>query len=178
MRYLIKFTSLLVLGIITLQSCKKENWVLPPNKFYFQIIKNGTPLNSITLDSLKLYYYDGNEKIYSFPNAEGAETGRHIRKPSMYSGNSLEHAIELEKNDIRVCGYIVGHEGYWYYQFPDGDIDTLYITTKELSNKEGMKDPCYCSHPFITVQYNGKDATIHPTLKAGDGKNIYVLEKQ
>lgn len=166
---------LFFLILSTLFSCRKsERWNLPPNRFYFQIVKNGQHLDSNTLDSLKMFIIDENGvKHYEHPIEY--DIRNFLEKPSIILGNTA-----LDSQGVLLVGYLnaFGVEYHnWYFEFPDGDVDTLYVESKEYKlNKDGMKDDCYCQHPMSVVQYNGRDAHKHPTLKAG-GKPIFVLEK-
>ena len=170
---------LLVLStIIFLTSCERiapNSWNLPPNKFYYQITENGVHLSSTDLDSLKFYYINENgTKVYRDQGTDN-EAANHVLKPSWISGNE-----SLDAEGVRLCMELnpfgVSHNT-WYFEYPDGSIDTLYVESKEISKVEGRKDACYCTTPFSVVRLNGKDAFIHPTLKPVDNKPIWVLER-
>jgi hypothetical protein len=172
--------SMVVIGIC---ACKKGNvedkWIptAPPNIFYFQIIHQGNTLPDSVLDSLKLYYYEDGYKIERWPNSEGAINGEFIRLPS---DEGINKNLNLEAYGIRAAPYVNnwGINTVWYFEYENGDIDTLLIESNRLEYEDALLDPCYCQYPYSKIQYNGKDATIHPNLRAGDGKNVYVLEKQ
>lgn len=169
------------IGAIILTSCNKtieiedpNSWTLPPNKFLFQITQNGERLADSTLNNLKMFYVDHDRRVYEAPN-ELLDNRNHIILPSYMSNDGY-----LEEYGVRsgpyVNGFAVEHNT-WYFEFPNGDIDTLYVENKILSEEEGKRDECYCINPFTVMWYNGKDAYKHPTIKASSGKPIWVLEK-
>ncbi len=128
-------------------SCKQitpDPWVLPPNLFYYQIVQYGVPLSGTELDSLKFYYID---ELGSKVHRSGSdnESANHVLKPSWISGNE---ALDIE--GVRICMVLnslgVQHNT-WYFEYPDGSIDTLYVESKEISKSEGGEDPCYCITP-------------------------------
>lgn len=175
----------IIIGALTfffVTACNKEKidpsnrWTLPPNVFYYQLLKSTNEhLSSVEIDSLKLFYIntDG-ERQYSNPT-EGLDYPQFTFRPSFHgsSDNILDDAGILMLLDINGRGLTINT---WYLEQMDGRIDTLYVESKKISQKEGMQDPCYCTDPFTVVRLNGKDATIHPTLRSSAGKNVYVLK--
>jgi hypothetical protein len=174
---------LLLFPILLWLSCKKKEqppWMLPPNDFYFQIIYHNEKLPDTVLNQLALFYVDkdGKKVYYNKSTDTVGGIANHIRFCYEFDGGNST----LDAQGVRVGAYVnvfgVGNNNYWYFEFPNGDIDTLYVESKHLSDEDAYKDPCSCNNPFTVVKYNGKDATIHPNLKPQSGKNIYVLEKQ
>lgn len=157
-------------------ACKQKDpdWILPPNKFYYQITQNSMPLSTVVLDSLKFYYINENGiKIYNSENVEG--DGEHVLLPSKIGSDYLDAEGVRACLELNIFG--VQHNT-WYFEYPDGSIDTLYVESQQIPKSEGRKDPCYCIAPFTVVRLNGRDAYIHPTLKPVDNKPIWVLERQ
>lgn len=182
MKTLIISLSIIVLGVL-LFSCNKNKiievedpdpWILPPNSFFFQITRNGEKLPDSVLADLKLFYIDHDRRIYEDPN-EKLDNREHILLPSYMSSN-----IHLDEQGVRIAPYVNGfgvEHNTWYFEFSNGDIDTLYVESQEISSEEGRQNECYCKYPFSVVRFNGKDAQKHPTLNAASGKPIWVLEK-
>ncbi len=182
MKTLIISLSIIVLGVL-LFSCNKNKvievedpdpWILPPNSFFFQITRNGEKLPDSVLTDLKLFYIDRDRRIYEAPN-EKLDNREHILLPSYMSSN-----IHLDEQGVRLAPYINGsgvEYNTWYFEHPTGDIDTLYVESQKISKAEGRQNECYCINPFSVVRFNGKDAYKHSTLKATDGKPVWVLEK-
>lgn len=171
-----------IICIIFLFSCKKKDinnpdyWDLPPNRFFFQILKDGAQLDDSTLSVLKMYYIDKNGyKVYR-NKSETMDFPEHIYLPSRYGDHHLDSL------GIRVNYFLPGMATFnnvneWYFEYGNGDIDTLYVEGKEISNQEGRNNDCYCTTPITVVRFNGRNAYKHPTLTADGGKPIYVLEK-
>jgi len=176
----------IIIGALTfffVTACNKEKidpsnrWTLPPNMFFFQLIKpNNERLTLQEMDSLKLFYIntDGERQYYN--PREGLDYPQHLFRPSEdnYGDLYLDNEGVLLGYDVNLGGVNINT---WYFEQMDGRIDTLYVESKKISQKEGMQDPCYCTNPFTVVRLNGKDATIHPTLRSSAGKNVYVLKQ-
>lgn len=164
--------------IITFLSCKRENpdpWILPPNFFYYQIVQNGNKMPDSILSNLKFYYFNemGN-KVFSDPNTDN-EAANHVLLPSWIPGNEA-----LDAEGVRLCMEIASfgvRNNTWYFEYPNGDIDTLYIESQKISKQEGRVNECQCVNPITLVRYNGRDAYKHPSLKPSDKKPVFVLEK-
>lgn len=175
--------TLIIILLITLlkfmSSCKDKRepdfWNLPPNDFYYLITHNGNRLSDSTLEDLKFYYFNSNgQKVYRDPNTDN-EAANHVLKPSWIGGN--EH---LDEAGVRLCMEINSFgviHNTWYFEYSNGNIDTLYVESIELNKEQGRNDDCYCITPFSIVRFNGIDAYKHSTLKAADGKPVWVLEK-
>jgi hypothetical protein len=92
-----------------------------------------------------------------------------------------ENSTHLDEAGVRVNltlnTFGVEHNT-WYFEYPNGDIDTLYVEHRDQSFEQARKDECSrCIAPFPVVRLNGKDAYKHPTLRPASGKPIFVLEK-
>ena len=172
---------LLILALVS--SCEKlfpneePMPVLPPNDFIFQITKANTYLSNSELDSLKMFYIDNNgDKIYR--QSSNLQFPEHINLPSQMGFGQY-----LDDSGVRLNYFLPGAATYhninqWYFEYGNGDIDTLYVETKDLDGKEGMLHECYCRTPITKVIFNGVDAQKHATLTADNGEPIYVLEKE
>ncbi len=179
---------LLIFLVITLGfiiSCSKRNVSdLPLNKFYGQIYKNGVLLPNDELNLVKAFYVINGERKYgidsticfmpTYPDAPAIniiDTNLSI----LGSIRISDYASRRQEDDDPICKrYKVNT---WYFEFPDGDIDTLYVEVrdKDLSRKKAEANPCYCYRPFTVVKYNGKDAEINKELNLM--KPVYMLHK-
>ncbi len=177
----IKMFSLFLVVFATLNSCRqKENpdmYHLDINYFAYRIVQNGDKLPDSIMDGLKMYYIEGMTKYYKNPTVNDSATASHLLKPSHYSGDTY-----LDEQGVRVCPTLnpfgVVHN-YWYFEFPNGDVDTLYVESRNVSNKEGMQDVCQCNNPFTVIKYNGRDAEINTELMPeGTKPPIYNLIKE
>lgn len=183
-----KFLIAFFLGLFTigLISCKEtiipgdpndpNYWSIPSNVLTFQIIMSGERLPDSILQKITMYYYDeyGN-KIMDQSN----RTDVILDDPSHFD-LGVEGTVWADSGivySIYPTSFAEANMHYWYIGYPDGDIDTIYTEVKYISNAEGKIDPCYCNNPITVLKFNGKDASIHPTLKSPCGKDIYIFEK-
>lgn len=170
------------IGIIsTFLSCTKEEVIynntpkLPSNAFYFQVLKNGQSLERSVLDSVKLFVVKNGYRMYQDPYVYMDD------RSFIKNGNEYFNFQELNGANIlygrSVANYVDNYYSDWYLEFPNGDIDTIYVESPEVAYEVGSKDQCNCLTPITVLKFNGKDAYKHPTLKSTDGKAVYVLEK-
>lgn len=164
--------------ITALTSCRQkedpDKYLLDINIFTYRIVQNGDKLPDSILSELKMYYIENGIKYYRTPNVDSI-AGNHLLKPSHFSGDTY-----LDDEGVRICVSVnpfgVVHN-YWYFEFPDGDIDTLYVESKHVGNKEGLQDVCQCNDPFTVIKYNGRDAELNTTLLPPGSRPIYNLIK-
>lgn len=168
------------IGIVfSLLSCTKEeiiydneNSSLPPNVFFFQIVKNGSILQGDILDSLKMFYIKDRTKFYQHPNSNLTNRKFIEQAPEEYL--QPYHVLM----GLKTLNYIEDrYINEWFIEYPNGDIDTLYVETAEVSIEEGKKDRCYCVNPIKVLKFNGNNVTINPNIEGDMGKAVYVLEK-
>lgn len=161
--------------VVLLYSCKKGgNWALPPNTMYFLIEKDGVTLSDDVLSAIKMYCIRDGKKSYR-PSATSDDTTYIAQAFPRYTSN-------LQNDGVIVNGYADSYYGYygvdtWYLEYPDGDVDTIYLEVGDISGEEGAKHRCYCTKPFTVMRFNGKDAAISTTLVPDDGKPVYIFEK-
>lgn len=175
-----KFSAGFIISLLTLLSCRQKDdpdkYGLDINIFSYRIVQNGDKLPDSIIDNLKMYYMVGSMKYYRSPGGDSS-SANHLLKPSYFSGNTF-----WDEQGVRVCvnvnSFGVVHN-YWYFEFPNGDIDTLYVESRQVGNEEGLKDVCQCNNPFTVVKYNGRDAEINTELMPADSKPpIYNLIKE
>jgi hypothetical protein len=183
---LIRATSIL-LSVIIIYSCKKHLDELPEsNDTYFKVIKNGNVLGDSILLKTKLFYIDANNKRISDSDQipYNANAGSDIRDTSfVYLASAyFGDTPELQGSGIAFFRYIVSvnvdygiHD--FYLEFPDGDIDTLYLNAEKVSEKQGLKEECYCTMPIRTLKFNGKDVIQDTSTHLSIGAPVYLFEK-
>lgn len=163
-----------VLLIILFCSCKKKmRYDLPPNVLFFLIEKDEERLNDSVLAGMKLYYYKDGKKIDSPPSNYDDKT---LIFPASRSSSGMED------RGVMCSGYVPNLNAYegindFYLLYPDGDVDTIFIQTKEVSIEEGSRDRCYCKEPISTVNFNGEKAPEETRFITDDGKPIYLFKK-
>lgn len=173
------FSAVALLSLCAVSACRSKEYAdkygLDINIFSYRIVQNGDKLPDSIIDNLKMYYMVGGMKYYRSPGGDSA-SANHVLKPSYFSGNTF-----WDDEGVRICvnvnSFGVVHN-YWYFEFPDGDVDTLYVESRNVSNKEGMQDVCQCNNPFTVIKYNGRDAEINTELMPeGSKPPIYNLIK-
>ncbi len=63
----------------------------------------------------------------------------------------------------------------YYLEFPNGDIDTLFVDFRRLTSCEANISACKCLFPLNAVKYNGRTATLDSSLIA---YKVYLFNKQ
>jgi len=174
--YLMKNLPALLLCIVLLSifGCKdKRTPDVAPNVLFFLITENGNRLPDSTLDNISLYYYENGKKISSPPS--NLDDKKLVYPASRFSGDLAGKGV-LAGNyvDWLVYGKNVND---FYLEYPNGDVDTMYVEVTFIGREEGAKDRCYCAYPFTVVKFNGKDAPESVDPKSATGKPIYVFEK-
>jgi hypothetical protein len=164
-----KYSILLLLfgGVIT--GCHKEmNWTLPPNRLFLQITESGVPVPDSVLTKLKVYYWDAGKKV--------------SRPPANYHDSSfvnlgIRHlGADYRNMGLLASGYIgPGHD--WLIEYPDGEIDTLYVETTNLDAEEGRNHRCYCNAPFTVVRINGRDLPEATGIDWSISKPVFLRER-
>lgn len=150
-----------MLFLFSSSSCIKQRDVNQfPNDLVFIIKKNGEKLNDDILNNMKLYYLKQGSKIYSFdranvPSLELLDGGLGIQK--------IPFPIGIESGN--------GTKNY-YLEYPNGDIDTLYVDYQKLDHDEAIKDPCYCYFKLVEIKFNGVRASYDMAIK-----NVYRFDK-
>lgn len=175
MKKIIFYSFPIIISITILGGCKaKRVQALPPNVLFFQITKNGQTLPDSILNKISLFYFEkGGQKVEHPPANYDDKT---------FIFPASRHSTGLEGKGVLSSGYIdqlVYSNGAnsMYLQYPDGDVDTMYVEVSNIGHEEGAKDRCYCAFPFTIVRFNGKDAPETTDIKTDDGKPIFLFEK-
>ena len=140
---------------------------MPPNVFFFIVHQDGQPLPDSVNAALKMYYIDGEEKIYRPP--PNIDDSTFVFQAGRFSGN-------LSNSKVLANPYI-DMPKTWYLDFPDGEVDTVKIQITELNCEAAKKDPCYCNRPFTSVQFNGVEAPEYTEEQTASGKKIFLFDK-
>ena len=163
-------------------SCHKDDeldpnyWALPPNILLYQFVKNGTALQGSQLDGIEMFYInDKGDTINHVPWKNLHAYGHPLFRPAVdtYWKEGFENGVCSQY----FITALIKFTNTFYFKFPDGDIDTLYIDYTEVSIAEGKKLDCYCQKPFTTVLFNGQPVPVHPTIRGQEGKRVYIFNK-
>lgn len=154
---------------------KKWQWTIPPvNDTFFKITKNSVSLSDSVIRNSTLYYYNNDGEYVSNPGCDDTSY--------MYLANDYYGSEEYNNSKVVFFRYIAtininNNINKFYIKYPDGDIDTLTVEAKKVSNTEGKEHRCYCTSPLTTLKFNGKDAIEDQSIKLANGQAVYLFEK-
>jgi hypothetical protein len=165
----IKNLLLLLSACGLLVSCeKRRSWDLPPNMLFLQVKKDGAPLPDSLLSNIKVFYWKDGKKVI--------RPAANLTDSTLISPGTRYLGDKFGGQGLLASGYIVAGFEY-YFEFPDGDIDTLSVEAETLSAEEGRKHRCNCRRPFTLVRFNGEVVPETSDVKEPGGKPIFLLEK-
>jgi hypothetical protein len=136
---------------------------LVPYSLYLKFEINHQIVPDTTISKIILYYYMNNQKkeIIDFMPAEDPQI----------SGNSNLGIM----TSFSIAG-ISSTQGIkdFFLKYPDGNIDSLYINYQQVSDDEGIKEPCFCRVPLKEIKVNGQSPGIDTTTP--EGTPVYLIE--
>ena len=153
--------------------------------FYMTIYQNDSLLaDSIMADANMFYIQDGERIDYMMLNgfdlAEDSITIIPAKRKFMY--NDSEYFPGLGATEVSNLGMLKSFNAKeqvltWYLEFKNGDIDTLHIESRYVSDEEGLTYPCQCYNPLLSFKYNG--VPVYPTDNYKEtGLTFYVVDKK
>lgn len=130
-----------------------------PHPVFFLIKENGSKLSDLTQEKIKLYYLKSNTKTYISDLERGSDG---------FDTLGILSTIEI--------GLTSGNENIkdYYLEYPTGDVDTLFVDYRHVSEKEAFKNSCYCYYPLEEVRFNGRKAEPDPSITM---QRVYLFEK-
>lgn len=156
------YTAALALITLTLLSCHKDKReLLGPEALLIRPIHNMDVLPDATLNATKLYYFSS-QTIKEYVGDFGRATGSGYQWGIL----STTNVAALSAND---------NIKFYYLEFPDGDIDTLFVDYQQISDDEARDNDCFCDKPQISIRING-NVPIRDTIQAG-GIPVYRIYK-
>lgn len=152
--------------------------------FYMSVHQNGSPIADSIMADARLYFLDDGRKIYDtlvpgrFQIGPDSVSLIQDRDTFMYNESHFFQNVTPTEiwSLISVKSYATNINA-WYLEFKNGDIDTLRIVTKNVSDEEGMYYPCQCHLPIIEFEYNGDPVAIVNGYKQ-TGVAVYVVDKK
>lgn len=172
-----KIFSFCILLILFITSCKDYcRWSLPPNIFYFIIMKDGHPLPDSILDNTVMYFINSRGEMVTNPDSLQEGPNAPDLDDTVLMFPATRTSPGLANTGVMSSGYVY-ETRTWYLKYPDGDIDTFYVETTHIPCKKGAKNRCYCDDPYTKVEFNGHTAPEYTELNNGDGKPIFLFEK-
>jgi hypothetical protein len=156
------YASAFTLASLILMSCHKDKReLLGPEALLIRPIHNMAVLPDATLNQMKLYYFSS-QTIKEYVGDFGRASGSGYQWGIL----STTDVASLSAND---------NIKYYYLEFPDGDIDTLFVNYQQISDDEARDNDCFCNKPQLGLKLNG-NVPSQDTLKPG-GIPVYRLYK-
>ena len=175
---------------IMIGACKKkctDCWDIPPySNTYFKVMKNDTALHDSTLSRTMMYYISNTGQVVTNPNHSEISSPTSILDDTLFMYDVYnyysDHPVEFNNSGIAMYYYpnlLSASAGVhnFYFKYPDGDIDTLYIKAEEVSKEQGTKERCYCTTPVRELKFNGKDVIEDTSIHLSNGQPVYIFEK-
>ena len=165
------YIPILVLTILTLMfSCKQKitcsTWdVPPPSSLALVITQDGMILPDSIKSQIKFFHLDDFVRIDLELLTNDSLMGEYIQNKGFVVLD--ERIYELFRKE--------GVKNY-YFEFPDGSVDSLYLNMEYVETCQAKLEKCYCEFPIRNVTYNGKEAKEHE-LSWNLGTPLYVLER-
>jgi hypothetical protein len=149
-----------ILLTLTLFGCSREKGpIVVPDSLFFVLKHNNVRLDDQILDNIRLYYYRSGVKTYVIDFTRATEEGYNL-------GVITTRRIGDYSADENIKDY--------YLEFPNSDIDTLFVDYKHLKQNEAFNNPCYCYYPLQAVKFNGVNAIPDPSITL---QKVYRFDK-
>lgn len=132
---------------------------LVPHSLFFIVKKNDQRLDDVTLNSIKLFYNKGVSKLYVSDFIRGSDEGYNL-------GVLTTRDIGFKSADEGIKNY--------YLEYINGDLDTLFVDYKRLSQEDACNHVCKCNYPLESVKFNGKVVEIDSSIKQ---QKVYIFIK-
>lgn len=121
-----------------------------PLPLYFRVVQNNQRLPDSVLDHLKLSYNKDSKKQYISDFGRAGAEGYGL-------GVLLTREIGLRSGDDKIKDY--------YLEFPNGEVDTLYVDYKSLTPCEAVKSGSCCLYLLKSVKFNRVEASYDPSIE-------------
>lgn len=162
-----KILYVLILLIIISFSCEKKKVPKPlppgpylaPHSLFFLIQRDGKRLPGSVLDNLDLIYTTGREEKQVKDFQRATEEGRDL-------GIMTTRNIGILSSREKIKTY--------YLEYPDGDIDTLYVDYDYFSRPDADTTKCYCLFPLREVKFNGEKAYRDSSIQV---QRVFLFKK-
>lgn len=172
MKNLLSIVSICVPSIIAIfiYSCERKDscstWVVPPpSSFAFQIKENGARLPDNILSQIKCYYFQGSIKKYINLHYSNADLAEYIAGQGFLI-DEVDMIYASGNNSIRD----------FYFKFPDGTVDTLYLEIQKVETCQAKKEKCQCNYPIRSIKYNHHEVSEHELSWTYEAP-LYVFER-
>lgn len=134
-----------------------------PHSLIFVVKKDNNRLEDSILDNMKLFYYKNGMKLYISDFSRSKNEGQYYFRDLGLQG-SLDIGFKSSEDNIKD----------YFLEYPNGDIDTLFVDYKSLSQKEACEHPCRCCCPLERMKFNSKVVSIDSSIKV---QTVYIFNK-
>lgn len=132
--------------------CKGCGIILLPQTLCFKIVQNGKIItDSSYLSKIRIYYYKNGYEIDDPNDIDPSDLTIYDQHTLATFSDSSGLFASYFMTEISTKG-----QQYFYFEFPDGTVDTLFLNVEKVSDKEGIHEACHCSTPIRTIKFNGK----------------------
>ena len=142
--------------------CLSYDVFRPPSIFAFDIKHKNILIADSVLNALKLFYKSNGGNIYV------SDFQRRIAEYYPL-GIMVTQEIGFKSADNLIKDY--------YLEFPNGDIDTLYVDYRHYTPCEADTSSCRCTYPLIKVIYNNHEAFFDRDLLTNNNDLVYQFNK-
>lgn len=173
-----------VIGVLVLLfpvffiGCKnKVCWTPPPgDDIYFVVKKNGSIIKDDSfLKRISMYYYDNHGTKIDDPGYDDSSfvylAASYFSGVQEYKGTGIMFMRYL--GEVSVDDKV----HHFYLEFPDGNVDTVYVKSERVSCQQGWKEECKCTLPLRELKCNGQDAVIDDEYHLSNEQPVYILNK-
>lgn len=159
-----------LIALFLMLSCKKEincsTYVVPPpSGLVLTFSSNGESISDSLKRQIKFFYLEENQRIYLNLFTNDSLFVEYIQHKGFVILNDKIYELFKEKN---IKNY--------YFEFPDGKIDSLWLNMEYVTTCQAKSEKCYCQYPIRNITYNDKEAKEHE-LSWTMGVPLYVLER-
>ena len=156
--------------IVSIFSCKKKESACPvfwgyllPHSLAFIIKNSGQRLPDSILNNLKLSYYNMGIKKYISDFSRGTNE-QEIKGYDLGIMGTRDIGFKSADNNIK----------NYYIEYPNGNIDTLFVDYRHYSACEADTSSCGCSYPMYVVKYNDKNVVLDTAITV---LPVYIFNK-
>lgn len=142
-----------------------------PEKLYFKFAQNGQIItDSNLLSKIRIYYIKNG---YEIDDPNDIDNDNKV----IYDQKTLASLIDTSGLFVSYFLPEISTKGeqYFYFEFPDGSVDSLYLNAEKVSKNDAIYESCDCTTPIRAIKFDGKiPKQIADTLRY---TNYYIFNK-
>ncbi|MBK8295893.1 MAG: hypothetical protein IPK91_01090 [Saprospiraceae bacterium] len=134
-----------------------------PYALNFIILKNGITIDTMELNSLKISYFDNNQKKYLKEFRRGKNNGDY-------------KAYDIGVIEVVDMGIISGDSKIktFYVEYSNYKPDTIFADYNSLNQEQACNHKCFCYYPLELLLFNDQIPKIDTNIKV---ESVYLFEK-